>query len=256
MNIQLLSDIHTERHHDQGLAWANDLDPAGVDVVIAGDLCYAKALIAVLGALCQRFKHVVYVLGNHEFYGKVLSKEPLKVKLGPARSTVLGYLSHLGDTYPNFHFLENSHTTIDGQRFIGCSLWFPHRRENPLFYSHIWDFDLIRDYLDWVYDVNKASQAFLNEQVQKDDVVVTHYLPHWEGVHRRWRGAKGAALNRFFLCDMAPLIERVQPKLWLFGHTHDSIDTKVGDTRLVCNPFGYLDHDENEHFDPELFIEI
>jgi len=51
-------------------ALITSLDPPGVDVlVVAGDLATVDYLAAGLRDLCDRFAHVVYVLGNHEFYG-------------------------------------------------------------------------------------------------------------------------------------------------------------------------------------------
>jgi hypothetical protein len=58
-------------------------------------------------------------------------------------------------------------------------------------------------------------------------------------VAARWKVPPYDQLNRFFLCDMSGLIERVQPPLWCFGHTHDAVDKDVGATRLLCNPRGY-----------------
>jgi len=46
--------------------------------------------------------------------------------------------------------------------------------------------------------------------------------------------------------------------LWIHGHTHDSFDYLVRDTRVVCNPRGYVKHDiqENASFDPALVVQI
>ena len=63
-------------------------------------------------------------------------------------------------------------------------------------------------------------------------------------------------LNRFFLCDVDDLIERAGPPLWVHGHTHCSMDTQVGRTRIVCNPLGYSGWGENADFDGKLVISV
>jgi hypothetical protein len=66
---------------------------------------------------------------------------------------------------------------------------------------------------------------------------------------------KGSPLNPFFVCDVENIIYERTPKLWIHGHTHDSVDLKLGDTRIVCNPIGYP-HERNPAFDPMKVIEV
>ena len=43
--------------------------------------------------------------------------------------------------------------------------------------------------------------------------------------------------------------------LWLYGHTHDSGDFMIGDTRVVGNPRGY-GHENAVGFNEALFLEV
>jgi hypothetical protein len=55
------------------------------------------------------------------------------------------------------------------------------------------------------------------------------------------------------------LILKYKPALWIHGHTHSSVDTYVGGTRIVCNPRGYVYGNgqiENPNFDPTFTVEI
>jgi len=36
---------------------------------------------------------------------------------------------------------------------------------------------------------------------------------------------------------------RPQIKLWVHGHTHDPYDYVIGETRVVCNPRGYIGYE-------------
>jgi Icc-related predicted phosphoesterase len=55
---------------------------------------------------------------------------------------------------------------------------------------------------------------------------------------------------------MTELIATKQPMIWTHGHTHESADYMIGQTRLVCNPYGYVDAETNKNFDPSKTIEI
>ncbi|MFT5432642.1 MAG: putative phosphodiesterase [Myxococcota bacterium] len=229
MRIQLESDVHTEFHRDKGKSWVASLDPTGVDVlIVAGDLTTSPHLDFVLRGLCARFPDVIYVTGNHEYYG---------ADRDGVHRIIFALQAELG----NLHWLEDRAVTIGGQRFVGSTLWFRDDPDglNAVYDKFLSDFKVIRGLRDWVYAVNERTCAFLDEQVLDTDVVITHHMPHPDGVAPIFRTGKFAPLNRFFLCDMTPLIERAQPKLWCFGHTHNAVDSHVGKTRLLCNPMGY-----------------
>ena len=39
------------------------------------------------------------------------------------------------------------------------------------------------------------------------------------------------------------IMDRPNIKLWTHGHTHEDFDYMVGDTRVVCNPRGYIGYE-------------
>ena len=70
MNVQVLSDLHLEFHQDSGERFLMGLDPQGVDVlVVAGDLCTKREHAEVLRFLSHKYPHVVFIVGNHDYYG-------------------------------------------------------------------------------------------------------------------------------------------------------------------------------------------
>jgi len=104
-----------------------------------------------------------------------------------------------------------------------------------------------------VYEENARALAFLERELRAGDVVVTHYLPADACIAKRWRGS---ALNPFFLCDVEPLIRARRPAYWLHGHTHDSVDTVVGATHVLANPFGYARYELNARFRDQAVIDV
>lgn len=218
MRIRILSDLHLEFMTAEARKAFIESVPVDCDVLaLAGDVDAGASLLGTLETFAARFRHVVYVLGNHEFYGTSVA-----ARLDALRSW---------RRPENFHWLENSSVVIDGQRFIGCSLWFRHAPDADT--GALNDFLQIRDFVPWVYERNRESVAFLEASVQVNDVVVTHHLPSSRCVHRKYRGDP---LNAFFVCDVEHVVRAKTPAVWIHGHTHETVDLVVGQTRICVQP--------------------
>lgn len=238
-----MSDLHLEFHADGGKEFISTLDNDCDVLVLAGDISNADGINNALRLFARRFDNssVVFVAGNHELYGS----SPDAVE------RAFEFV-----TEENVHILEMGTVRIgslglDGHRFLGCSLWFKYPMRGDKTCMN--DFLQIRDYEPWVYERNAASVKWLAENVQPGDVVVTHYLPAHESVHPKYAGSP---LNDFFVCDVSDIINRQRPALWIHGHTHMSRDYRLGETRVVCNPFGYHGHEVNDEFDPDMTVNV
>jgi Icc-related predicted phosphoesterase len=243
MRLQLLSDVHTEFHADRGEGFVRSLDPRGVDVlVLAGDIAAGEGLPAALALFCDHYAdaHVVFVHGNHEFYGS-------------DREAVLALTHHAVAANPNLVWLDGDVREIAGHRVLGTPLWF---RSYPLterLRRAMCDFSMIRGYESWVYEENARAVEFLERELREGDIVVTHHLPSQRSVAARF---SGHPLNPFFVCDVEDLIRERGPRLWLHGHTHNSVDVRLGGTTIRCNPFGYVGFDLNSEFSDALIVEV
>ena len=214
---------------------------AGADVlVLAGDVGQLDALVLTIPLLCDLFPHIVYVAGNHEYYESSFD----------ATHEVL---SQLSAKFSNFHWLNNGTVTIEGQRYVGTTLWFPETPRALGFAHGFTDFRFIADMWTRFGEENTKAQKFLEDTVQPDDIVVTHHAPTPKSIHPQY---KISVANIFYVCDMEHLIERVQPKLWVHGHMHTSVDVMLGDTRVLANPYGYESRGESESFNPDMIVEI
>lgn len=226
--LQVASDLHLELHQDNGASFIDSMDPTGVDIlVLAGDILSARFFTQVQERFRQfaaKFPKVLYVPGNHELWRQTPA-EALKV------------LSAAAEGLPNFTLLNNQVVSINGRRFLGGPMWFP--QWSPLFdyaSTQMEDFRQIVDFHPWVTQENAKFKNFLQKNLKAGDVVLTHYLPSMKSVSPRY---KGSATNPFFVSEMDQLILDRRPALWVHGHTHDSIDYQLSNTRIVCNPFGY-----------------
>jgi len=234
MRIRVLSDLHLEFQMDAGESFLSGQRDTAWDVlVLAGDITNAPSIERVGGWIRKAAgsRPVVWVAGNHEYYGG--SVESARRALEAVRQ------EH------RIHALEDEVVEIDGQRFVGATLWFRHGGVRQAGDDLLGDFRAIRGFREWVGVKALESAEFLAEEVRAGDVVVTHHLPHIRSVAARF---VGDPLTRYFLHDLSDFVEVCGARLWVHGHTHDSMDYRVGQTRVLCNPFGYRRYEENAGF--------
>jgi len=242
LRVQILSDLHFEFDGDDGEAFTRDVPVAADVLVLAGDVIPLRERDTVRGALdlfCKRFKHVIFVPGNHEYY-----------RTSPVEAKVL--LDTCAREIPNLHILNPGIVLIGETRFIGATLWFP-KTPDEILYRHILnDFRMIEGFVPWVHNTHAAHLKFLKTEIQPGDVVITHHLPHPRSIAPQHASSPW---NRFFVADdAAGLVERAAARLWIHGHTHTPCDYVVGKTRVVCNPRGYP-HETNS-FHPKFIVDV
>src|SRR5687767_509714 len=100
MRLNVLSDLHLSRG-----ALAIPVNDADV-VVLAGDIARPREAIAWASGFA---KPVLYVAGNHEFYGGSIAGTLADLKRLSAGSGI--------------RVLDNDEVLIDGVRFLGTTLW-------------------------------------------------------------------------------------------------------------------------------------
>jgi hypothetical protein len=96
------------------------------------------------------------------------------------------------------------------------------------------------------------KHAYENNPGKK--VIVTHFLPAEVCISPRFQGE--GLLNYYFANAHDEWISTLSDTTWIFGHTHDRVDLKLGDTRLLCNPYGYFGREVNSAFDYQEYIEV
>lgn len=254
MKIRLLSDLHTEFRLPYKTADFSEY--RGEDVlVLAGDIASGSTnVVNVLKFFkAQGFPKIVYVPGNHEYYGT--SIEDFGTKMRAKCADLEG-----------IYYLNKESVDIDGVQFIGATLWTNFRnspRAQNMAKAFIADFKYISEFSTddakamYFTAVDYISRETFKHQ-DKKCVVVTHFLPTDGCVADRFRDSRFAELNPYFANDLEDMIVTLKDVTWMFGHTHDALDKVCGSTRLVCNPHGYYNSGETETngFDPFKTIEI
>ena len=116
MQIQLASDLHLE-FLQRDFPGERLISPAyGADIlVLAGDVANGTQAI-------ELFKDwpvpVLYIAGNHEFYGESLDLMRLDLRRAAEGTSI--------------RFLDNDTADFGGVRFLGCTLWTDYRLRSDL----------------------------------------------------------------------------------------------------------------------------
>lgn len=202
---------------------------------------------------------VIFVPGNHEFYGEDDMHESLEL----LKSRLAGH--------SRIHVLSRGAVVIGDTRFLGATLWTDfsgekseEKRKELINGAHI---QKLMDYQKIKYQGEKFSPANSISEGEKDiawlqqeldkpfdgkTVVVTHFCPIKSGRNKRF---PLSPISHYFCLDLGWLIKEFSPSVWIYGHTHYNFDKVVGMTRLVSNQKGYPTEGVRK-YNPDLLIEI
>lgn len=260
MKAWILSDIHLELSRLWTMPKPEERPDFDV-LVVAGDLIprMERGVRWLRETVPNR--PIIYVPGNHEFYGTDLDRTVEKAR-GLAAGT-------------NVHVLCDDAVVLGGVRFLGGTLWTDFNLfSNPEAAMAAAD-DIMNDYrkIRWQRytrrlkpDVARArhrqTRLFLERQLESDfdgpTVVVTHHAPYPGGISAQHRHQLTSAA---YASDLTELIVRTGPTLWIYGHTHLSDDTYLGRTQMISNAKGYgpwfpRETLDNPTFNPLKVVEI
>jgi Icc-related predicted phosphoesterase len=290
VRLAIASDIHLEFGT---IELANDSD---ADVLIlAGDICMARDFELdndrslryhiFFESVSNAFPKVIYVPGNHEHYNgdvaytysilkhhlavydniQVMDKE--SVELDGITFVCATMWTSMNDEDPvtlhavkdmmnDFRNVKNSNRMIsrtvplydDGEYNVDRKVIGHTVKEEPAKFSP----------QDSVVD-HKQSLDYINHVLMNDQtkqyVVVTHHTPSWQSCAPKWLGDR--VMNGAFHTELGDFIAyRPQIKLWVHGHTHDEFDYVIGETQIVCNPRGYIGHENQADSFQLKYIEL
>ncbi len=259
MRLLILSDLHRE-------LW-KDTDPKvssghlDVDVVIlAGDIDTGDKTV---GWAQETFPDtpVVYVAGNHEFYGHCVQDVETSISKAAQTST-------------NVNYLNCNEFILDDYRFLGATLWtdyelfglglkhkamlmandvladYRYIKNGPQGNDYITPEDTIvlhRKHVQWL-------EARLIKPFDGKTIVVTHMGPSIKSITPKYINDPVSA---GFASNLERLVEKAD--LWVHGHIHESVDHMIQGCRVITNPCGYRTRGgtpENWNFDPILVVTV
>jgi hypothetical protein len=257
-----MSDLHLE--FDSNFEVPEMEDDKESVLVLAGDICTLRRnnwISDWLVPLFKRFRAVVYVPGNHEYYGSVFPKAWHET------------MDPLGEEFDNFYPLDIATAIVDGVKFIGATLWtnfFNDAAEKTLAAHMMNDYRAIKFVDSRGYHKlrpgvteshNYAAKHFLADEIHEPfdgpTVVVTHHGPSRKSIDPKFADSP---LNGAYVNDLDNLLEAGGELWWIHGHVHHSVSYQVGEGRVLTNPRGYITQlvaeAENPAFDPCKYIEV
>ena len=264
--LRISSDLHLEGftgRNPETLAidfLPRDSRDAESMLILAGDISSDPAqLVGFLQACQQRFVRVLFIPGNHEWY----------------KHDYFAWNAEMSDRFEQYcpgliYALGNVgyYDALPGVRFIFGTMWGdggPTLADQGAAGWYLNDFRLIsygetgdgtaklRFTVDRMKEIFAAQKAqiveYLKQPYPGKSVVVTHHLPSRRLVSERFWASNGSdGANGGFVGDCDNILAYDDaPDLWIHGHTHDSVDTKLWKTRVVCNPAGYRGEWATEH---------
>ncbi|SFM03274.1 metallophosphoesterase [Methylorubrum salsuginis] len=276
MRAWILSDLHVD-----ACPWEPPPGPRVDLAIVAGDVADGltrRAIPWLAAHVRPRARHVVYVPGNHDFYGCRLPDE-----IARGRDAAIAADMTLLD--------GGQSRVVDGLRIVGATLWTNYAVGQPR-WSQAWGMREAGDRERGMRDHRRIQkrdrmgspapfrppaalalhgeqreriERVLAEPHQGQTVVVTHHAPHPRSLPAGEATGPGDAA---YASDLSAILDGEQaPDLWIHGHVHRSVDYRVGRTRVLANPRGHdtshrrrngdwIDERENPSFDPLLTLEI
>ncbi len=238
MKLRIVSDLHIE-HDPQELPIMDDEDKQVL--ILGGDITpNVGKYREFLRDLSYRFKDIIIIYGNHEYYGH---------KFGELKDD----MNDMCTEFKNVHLLDNMAINLDGVAIYGGTLW-------TSAYKDIWyglnDFNVvtyIEDGINMYSEEYDNSLAHLDEMIPEFDVVITHHAPSYKSVAPMF---ENSPYNKYFVNNLDGLVQKggEKLKLWVHGHCHNSSNYQIDNCTVICNPKGYFK--ENKDYNNELIYEI
>jgi predicted phosphodiesterase len=213
--------------------------------------------------LALRFKYVVIVLGNHDYWDANVLYEPKKIADG---------IQTLG--LRNVFLLERSEVVLDQVKFVGGTLWTDYNRHDPLVIYHapmIMEPDhryikcgpiYARVRAEQLYEIHQNTKTFIFGHAKRDDpeqkvVVVTHMAPSIRSISKVYERSNA---NHYYYSDMEKriLADGQDIDLWVHGHTHTHNDYVIGNVRVISNARGYRGYESEASvgFQPNFRVDV
>lgn len=263
MKVRIVSDLHLEFYKKDDFKLEVSENESNTILLLAGDIAIAtkmKRFNYFFEDISKRFFKVLYIAGNHEYYGGNYLMTSIKI-------------ADALEPFNNIHFLENQRMEIDNIVFICATLWTDFNDNDPICMfdakHKMNDYKTIRHGSSnepWrrkfspedAYVIHKTSKEFIFKTLKHKDenktyIVMTHMAPSELSVSPEFEGDR---LNGAYVSNLEEDILNSKPDFWFHGHVHSTFDYMLGDTRIICNPAGYVEMEENPNFDPLFSIEL
>ncbi len=245
MTFQYASDLHLEFSENREWLHTHPLEPGADVLLLAGDVLPLHLVPKhrkLLNEIAQPFKEVIWIPGNHEYYGNSIPPEGDDLDMQPLAK---------------WRIVNNRSVQIGTARILCTTLWTAISQLNETHMRHS-----MNDYLQIRHGgklllpahttrLHQRSLAWLKAELAKPfagpTVVMTHHVPTMMHYPERF---KGDALNEAFAVELHDLIHASDIHTWIYGHHHHNTPAfTIGGTCMRTNQVGYVQYGEQRSFD-------
>lgn len=220
-----------------------------------------KSLIWTNENVFNLYDKVLYIPGNHEYYGSVFTSEVVE-----QNDNLQRLLKN-----PKIEIVNNKHFMFGDVVIVCATLWTDYFGNNDLskyacergMNDYRW---IAKDYVksrrispdDFLAEHYK-SLAYIKGVVEqykdKKIVVATHMAPTFKSLSREHSGNN---LDGAYATNLSEFIlDNPNIKYWIHGHCHNNIEYDVGTCKVVSNGVGYIGHEKTFNtFDVNKYITV
>lgn len=266
MNYHIVSDLHLElnSHINKlddliNINCDNSINLANINLLLAGDIGnpHMDNYWCFLIDCASKYKHVIFITGNHEYYNIDKSK---KYTISEIELYIASKLIELN--LSNLYYLNNSHCEIEGVIYYGSTLWSHIDDKNKLRiqysisdYEHIYIDSNKLLTCDGVNSLHTSQLNMLKGFIESHDeskklIILTHHLPTPHLSHYKYKIY--GSLYQAFYTDLSDIFSD-KITLWICGHTHTPMKYTHNNTKFITNPIGYPNENKSNKIE---YVEI
>jgi len=246
MQLDIGSDLHLWFDTQQVRLPA---EPGDV-LVLAGDIIEVEILranssqreinrknevLAFFREAATKYKKVIWVFGNHEFYGSNIYTAVYEAR------------EILKDEAIPIEILENDYLIVNDTMFFGATTWTDLSNPVSALIAHggMSDYELIQNG-GWILtpadttrlfqETKKRLMDFIQLETDLKKVYISHHAPSSLSIKPPYVGSN---LNPAYANDLGTVLAYSDIKLSVHGHIHAPSDYMLGDCQVIANPRGY-----------------
>jgi 3',5'-cyclic AMP phosphodiesterase CpdA len=252
LKIQYASDLHLEFPQNWKFIKANPFQPVGDVLVLAGDIVPFAIMNQhdeFFSYLADHFEQTYWLPGNHEYY-----HFDIATKCGVIHEKIKSNVTLVNNISVKHQGVDILFSTLWSQISIS-NQWLIERNMNDFHQIKHNGSHFSSDHYNALHfeSLDFIKQSVKNPTAEKL-VVFSHHCPTFLNYPPKY---KGDTLNEAFASELYEFIESSNIAYWGYGHHHyNTPDFFIGNTRLVTNQLGYVEHRENSLFSSGRYIDM